>query len=73
MANGTMGFDACYRQTQAVVSGKINKPAEIKDRKIMLISYYQERAVDFGMIEGQLDGRELAVQDYFDIAQKGQC
>lgn len=70
LTNSENRFEACYGASKKLVSGKIEQVREIQDDHFCTISYYYDRAVDFGLIEEKHDGGNLTVQQYFEAAQK---
>lgn len=50
LTNSENRFEACYGASKKLVSGKIEQVREIQDDHFCTISYYYDRAVDFGLI-----------------------
>ncbi|XP_075900859.1 ectonucleoside triphosphate diphosphohydrolase 5 isoform X1 [Nelusetta ayraudi] len=62
--NGTTGYKACYQEVLKVVKGIIHQPLGLKgDSVFYAFSYYYDRAVDAGLIDGAQEWT-LAVRDF---------
>ncbi|KAJ0027099.1 hypothetical protein NQD34_018099 [Periophthalmus magnuspinnatus] len=58
------GYKPCYLEVQKVVQGVIHQPHELQDTSAFYaFSYYFDRAVDAGLIDGERGGR-LEVRDF---------
>uniref|UniRef100_A0A6Q2XZ33 nucleoside diphosphate phosphatase n=1 Tax=Esox lucius TaxID=8010 RepID=A0A6Q2XZ33_ESOLU len=61
---GYAGYKLCYQEMLKVVKGVIHQPYELKDTSIFYaFSYYYDRAVDAGLIDGT-QGGTLEVRDF---------
>lgn len=61
---GISGYKPCYQEVLKVVKGVIHQPHELQDNNLFYaFSYYYDRAVDAGLIDGEQGGR-LAVRDF---------
>ncbi|KAJ8009481.1 hypothetical protein DPEC_G00089330 [Dallia pectoralis] len=64
MVDGYAGYKLCYQEMLKVVKGVVNQPHELKDTGIFYaFSYYYDRAVDTGLIDGTRGGT-LEVRDF---------
>lgn len=64
IANGYAGYKLCYKEVLKVVSGIVDQPFELKDSAVFYaFSYYFDRAVDAGLIDGA-QGGVLEVRDF---------
>ncbi|XP_029902848.1 ectonucleoside triphosphate diphosphohydrolase 5 isoform X2 [Myripristis murdjan] len=62
--DGYAGYKLCYQEVLKVVKGIIHQPYELKDSNIFYaFSYYFDRAVDAGLIDGAQGGL-LQVRDF---------
>lgn len=62
--DGLSGFKSCYQEVLKVVKGVIHQPHELQDNHLFYaFSYYYDRAVDAGLIDGEQGGR-LQVRDF---------
>ena len=43
-------FNECLKIISNYISGKVEKPKELNDKKISAFSYYYDRATEFGLI-----------------------
>ncbi|XP_078090488.1 ectonucleoside triphosphate diphosphohydrolase 5 [Mustelus asterias] len=57
------GFHSCYTEVTKVIQKKLDQQDEIKSRSFYAFSYYYDRAVDAGMIDGEKGGIIL-VKDF---------
>uniref|UniRef100_A0A3Q2ZD64 nucleoside diphosphate phosphatase n=1 Tax=Kryptolebias marmoratus TaxID=37003 RepID=A0A3Q2ZD64_KRYMA len=61
---GHAGYKLCYQEVLKVVKGIIHQPYELKDSNVFFaFSYYFDRAVDAGLIDG-VQGGMLQVRDF---------
>uniref|UniRef100_A0A8C6SK52 nucleoside diphosphate phosphatase n=1 Tax=Neogobius melanostomus TaxID=47308 RepID=A0A8C6SK52_9GOBI len=61
---GLSGYKPCYQEVVKVVKGVIHQPHELQDNNLFYaFSYYYDRAVDAGLIDGEQGGR-LEVRDF---------
>ncbi|KAJ8274882.1 hypothetical protein COCON_G00095070 [Conger conger] len=61
---GTSGFKLCYEEVLKVVKGVVHQPMELKgDSVFYAFSYYFDRAVDTGLIDGS-QGGAVEVRDF---------
>ncbi|XP_030628843.1 ectonucleoside triphosphate diphosphohydrolase 5 [Chanos chanos] len=61
---GYTGYKLCYQEMQKVVKGIIHQPYELRDTGLFYaFSYYFDRAVDAGLIDGTQGGTVL-VRDF---------
>ncbi|KAJ0061252.1 hypothetical protein NL108_013917, partial [Boleophthalmus pectinirostris] len=61
---GLSGYKPCYLEVQKVVKGVIHQPHELQESSLFFaFSYYFDRAVDAGLIDGDQGGR-LEVRDF---------
>uniref|UniRef100_V9KRQ8 nucleoside diphosphate phosphatase n=1 Tax=Callorhinchus milii TaxID=7868 RepID=V9KRQ8_CALMI len=63
MAEEVTGFQSCYAEVLKVIREKLDQPAEIRSRTFYAFSYYYDRAVDTGMIDGD-QGGIILVKDF---------
>uniref|UniRef100_A0A3P8Y5V2 nucleoside diphosphate phosphatase n=1 Tax=Esox lucius TaxID=8010 RepID=A0A3P8Y5V2_ESOLU len=64
IVDGYAGYKLCYQEMLKVVKGVIHQPYELKDTSIFYaFSYYYDRAVDAGLIDGT-QGGTLEVRDF---------
>ncbi|KAK7907240.1 hypothetical protein WMY93_015852 [Mugilogobius chulae] len=62
--DGSSGFKSCYQEVLKAVKGNIHQPHELQDSSTFYaFSYYFDRAVDAGLIDGDQGGR-LEVRDF---------
>lgn len=62
--DGHTGYKLCYQEVLKVVKGIIHQPYELQDNNVFYaFSYYFDRAVDAGLIDGDQGGR-LEVRDF---------
>ncbi|XP_031166363.1 ectonucleoside triphosphate diphosphohydrolase 5-like [Sander lucioperca] len=62
--DGYAGYKLCYQEVLKVVKGIIHQPYELKDSNVFYaFSYYFDRAVDAGLIDG-VRGGMLEVRDF---------
>ncbi|KAK2856436.1 hypothetical protein Q5P01_005171 [Channa striata] len=62
--DGYSGYKLCYQEVLKVVKGIIHQPYELKDSDVFYaFSYYFDRAVDAGLIDG-VQGGMLEVRDF---------
>uniref|UniRef100_UPI003AAC89A1 ectonucleoside triphosphate diphosphohydrolase 5 isoform X2 n=1 Tax=Centroberyx gerrardi TaxID=166262 RepID=UPI003AAC89A1 len=62
--DGYAGYKLCYQEVLKVVRGIIHQPYELKDSNVFYaFSYYFDRAVDAGLIDGARGGM-LEVRDF---------
>ncbi|KAM9339432.1 ectonucleoside triphosphate diphosphohydrolase 5 [Symphorus nematophorus] len=62
--DGYAGYKLCYQEVLKVVKGIIHQPYELEDSNIFYaFSYYFDRAVDAGLIDG-VQGGMLQVRDF---------
>ncbi|KAM4633978.1 ectonucleoside triphosphate diphosphohydrolase 5 isoform 1-T1 [Polymixia lowei] len=62
--DGYAGYKLCYQEVLRVVKGIIHQPYELKDGNVFYaFSYYFDRAVDAGLIDGSRGGM-LEVRDF---------
>ncbi|XP_071397051.1 ectonucleoside triphosphate diphosphohydrolase 5-like isoform X1 [Centroberyx affinis] len=62
--DGYAGYKLCYQEVLKVVRGIIHQPYELKDSSVFYaFSYYFDRAVDAGLIDGARGGM-LEVRDF---------
>lgn len=62
--DGYAGYKLCYQEVQRALKGKVDQPYELKDNSIFYaFSYYFDRAVDAGLIDGTRGGT-LEVRDF---------
>ncbi|XP_041071246.1 ectonucleoside triphosphate diphosphohydrolase 5 [Carcharodon carcharias] len=57
------GFHSCYTEVTKVIRKKLDQQDEIKRRSFYAFSYYYDRAVDAGMIDGEKGG-VILVKDF---------
>ncbi|XP_067848113.1 ectonucleoside triphosphate diphosphohydrolase 5 [Heptranchias perlo] len=57
------GFHSCYTEVTKVIQEKLDQQDEIKSRSFYAFSYYYDRAVDAGMIDGEKGG-VILVKDF---------
>ncbi|KAM8832705.1 ectonucleoside triphosphate diphosphohydrolase 5 isoform 1-T2 [Spinachia spinachia] len=63
-ADGSAGFKLCYQEVLKVVKGTIHQPYKLEDSNVFYASsYYFDRAVDAGLIDGAHGGM-LQVRDF---------
>uniref|UniRef100_A0A8K9V3N6 nucleoside diphosphate phosphatase n=1 Tax=Oncorhynchus mykiss TaxID=8022 RepID=A0A8K9V3N6_ONCMY len=61
---GYAGYKLCYQEVLKVVKGIVHQPYELKDTSVFYaFSYYFDRAVDAGLIDGTQGGM-LEVRDF---------
>lgn len=61
---GLSGYKSCYQEVLKVVKGIIHQPHELQGSHLFYaFSYYYDRAVDAGLIDGEQGGR-LQVRDF---------
>ncbi|XP_073348811.1 ectonucleoside triphosphate diphosphohydrolase 5 isoform X2 [Pagrus major] len=61
--DGYAGYKLCYQEVLKVVKGIIHQPYELQDSNVFYaFSYYFDRAVDAGLIDG-VQGGKLEVRD----------
>ncbi|XP_067894746.1 ectonucleoside triphosphate diphosphohydrolase 5 isoform X2 [Heterodontus francisci] len=56
-------FQSCYTEVTKVIQKKLDQQDEIKSRSFYAFSYYYDRAVDTGMIDGEKGG-VIFVKDF---------
>ncbi|XP_010787034.1 ectonucleoside triphosphate diphosphohydrolase 5-like [Notothenia coriiceps] len=62
--DGLAGYKLCYQEVLKVVKGIIHQPHELQDSNVFYaFSYYFDRAVDAGLIDG-VHGGTLEVRDF---------
>nr|XP_046229358.1 ectonucleoside triphosphate diphosphohydrolase 5-like [Scatophagus argus]XP_046229359.1 ectonucleoside triphosphate diphosphohydrolase 5-like [Scatophagus argus] len=62
--DGYAGYKLCYQEVLKVVKGIIHQPHELEDSNVFYaFSYYFDRAVDAGLIDG-VQGGMLQVRDF---------
>ncbi|XP_010730205.2 ectonucleoside triphosphate diphosphohydrolase 5 [Larimichthys crocea] len=62
--DGYAGYKLCYQEVLKVVKGIIHQPYELEDNNVFYaFSYYFDRAVDAGLIDG-VHGGMLEVRDF---------
>uniref|UniRef100_A0AAQ5Y917 nucleoside diphosphate phosphatase n=1 Tax=Amphiprion ocellaris TaxID=80972 RepID=A0AAQ5Y917_AMPOC len=62
--DGYAGYKLCYQEVLKVVKGIIHQPYELEDSNVFYaFSYYFDRAVDAGLIDG-VQGGMLEVRDF---------
>ncbi|KAM8826903.1 ectonucleoside triphosphate diphosphohydrolase 5 isoform 1-T2 [Synchiropus picturatus] len=63
--HGQTGFKLCYQEVSQVVKGSFHQPQEVQNNSEVFyaFSYYYDRAVDAGLIDG-LSGGTLEVRDF---------
>ncbi|XP_034017669.1 ectonucleoside triphosphate diphosphohydrolase 5-like isoform X2 [Thalassophryne amazonica] len=62
--DGYTGYKFCYQEVLKVVRGIIHQPHELQDSSVFYaFSYYYDRAVDAGLIDG-LQGGKVEVRDF---------
>uniref|UniRef100_A0A8C4DA40 nucleoside diphosphate phosphatase n=1 Tax=Dicentrarchus labrax TaxID=13489 RepID=A0A8C4DA40_DICLA len=62
--DGYAGYKLCYQEVLKVVKGIIHQPYELQDSSVFYaFSYYFDRAVDAGLIDG-VQGGMLEVRDF---------
>ncbi|XP_029984378.1 ectonucleoside triphosphate diphosphohydrolase 5 [Sphaeramia orbicularis] len=62
--DGYTGYKPCYQEVLKVVKGIIHQPYELQDNHVFYaFSYYFDRAVDAGLIDG-VQGGVLEVRDF---------
>ncbi|KAG9344814.1 hypothetical protein JZ751_010501 [Albula glossodonta] len=62
--DGSAGFKPCYEEVLKVVKGIVHQPLELKGGSIFYaFSYYFDRAVDAGLIDGS-EGGAIEVRDF---------
>ncbi|CAN9507699.1 unnamed protein product [Ophioblennius macclurei] len=62
--DGYVGYKLCYQEVLQVVKGIIHQPYELEDNNVFYaFSYYFDRAVDSGLIDG-VQGGTLEVRDF---------
>ncbi|XP_062323181.1 ectonucleoside triphosphate diphosphohydrolase 5-like [Osmerus eperlanus] len=62
--DGFAGYKLCYQEVLKVVRGVVLQPFELKDSSVFYaFSYYFDRAVDAGLIDGSQGGK-LEVRDF---------
>ncbi|KAK5880322.1 hypothetical protein CesoFtcFv8_023360 [Champsocephalus esox] len=62
--DGLAGYKLCYQEVLKVVKGIIHQPHELQDSNVFYaFSYYFDRAVDAGLIDG-VQGGTLEVRDF---------
>uniref|UniRef100_A0A3Q3M8K9 nucleoside diphosphate phosphatase n=1 Tax=Mastacembelus armatus TaxID=205130 RepID=A0A3Q3M8K9_9TELE len=62
--DGYAGYKLCYQEVLKVVKGTIHQPYELEDSNVFYaFSYYFDRAVDAGLIDG-VQGGMLEVRDF---------
>ncbi|XP_034755816.1 ectonucleoside triphosphate diphosphohydrolase 5-like [Etheostoma cragini] len=62
--DGNAGYKLCYQEVLTVVKGIIHQPYELEDSNVFYaFSYYFDRAVDAGLIDG-VQGGMLEVRDF---------
>ncbi|XP_029281136.1 ectonucleoside triphosphate diphosphohydrolase 5 isoform X2 [Cottoperca gobio] len=62
--HGYAGYKLCYQEVLKVVKGIIHQPYELQDSNVFYaFSYYFDRAVDAGLIDG-VHGGTLEVRDF---------
>ncbi|XP_026197208.1 ectonucleoside triphosphate diphosphohydrolase 5-like [Anabas testudineus] len=62
--DGYSGYKLCYQEVLKVVKGFIHQPYELEDSNVFYaFSYYFDRAVDAGLIDG-VQGGMLEVRDF---------
>ncbi|XP_029965475.1 ectonucleoside triphosphate diphosphohydrolase 5 [Salarias fasciatus] len=62
--DGYVGYKLCYQEVLKVVKGIIHQPYELEDNNVFYaFSYYFDRAVDAGLIDG-VQGGTLEVRDF---------
>ncbi|KAI1897884.1 hypothetical protein AGOR_G00087850 [Albula goreensis] len=62
--DGSAGFKPCYEEVLKVVKGIVHQPLELKGGSIFYaFSYYFDRAVDAGLIDGS-EGGAVEVRDF---------
>ncbi|CDQ72747.1 unnamed protein product [Oncorhynchus mykiss] len=62
--DGYAGYKLCYQEVLKVVKGIVHQPYELKDTSVFYaFSYYFDRAVDAGLIDGTQGGM-LEVRDF---------
>nr|XP_020459330.1 ectonucleoside triphosphate diphosphohydrolase 5-like isoform X1 [Monopterus albus]XP_020459331.1 ectonucleoside triphosphate diphosphohydrolase 5-like isoform X1 [Monopterus albus] len=62
--DGYSGYKLCYQEVLKVVKGIIHQPYELEDSSVFYaFSYYFDRAVDAGLIDG-VQGGMLEVRDF---------
>ncbi|XP_068432645.1 ectonucleoside triphosphate diphosphohydrolase 5-like [Clinocottus analis] len=62
--DGNAGYKLCYQEVLKVVKGIIHQPYELEDSNVFYaFSYYFDRAVDAGLIDG-VRGGALEVRDF---------
>ncbi|XP_022050130.2 ectonucleoside triphosphate diphosphohydrolase 5-like [Acanthochromis polyacanthus] len=62
--DGYAGYKLCYQEVLKVVKGIIHQPYELQDSNVFYaFSYYFDRAVDAGLIDG-VQGGMLEVRDF---------
>lgn len=63
-SQGLSGYKSCYQEVLKVVKDVIHQPQELQDNHLFYaFSYYYDRAVDAGLIDGERGGR-LQVRDF---------
>ncbi|KAK2890331.1 ectonucleoside triphosphate diphosphohydrolase 5 isoform X2 [Channa argus] len=71
--DGYSGYKLCYQEVLKVVKGIIHQPYELKDSNVFYaFSYYFDRAVDAGLIDG-VHGGMLEVRDFKKKAKEVCC
>ncbi|KAJ8410143.1 hypothetical protein AAFF_G00201240 [Aldrovandia affinis] len=67
---GTSGYKPCYEEVLRVVKGAVHQPLELKGSSIFYaFSYYFDRAVDSGLIDGSRGGT-VEVRDFKNRAKE---
>ncbi|KAG7267813.1 hypothetical protein CRUP_003627 [Coryphaenoides rupestris] len=70
--DGNGGYKACYQEVLKMVKGVIHQPPELRDgTTFYAFSYYFDRAVDAGLIDG-MHGGSLEVRDFKKRAKEGE-
>ncbi|KAM7395672.1 hypothetical protein PAMA_007102 [Pampus argenteus] len=70
--DGYTGYKLCYQEVLKVVKGIIHQPYELEDSNVFYaFSYYFDRAVDAGLING-VQGGTLEVRDFKKRAKEGE-
>eukprot|EP00063_Salmo_salar_P086439 XP_014061274.1 PREDICTED: ectonucleoside triphosphate diphosphohydrolase 5-like isoform X3 [Salmo salar] len=70
--DGYAGYKLCYQEVLKVVKGIVHQPYELKNTSVLYaFSYYFDRAVDAGLIDGTQGGM-LEVRDFKKGAKEGE-
>uniref|UniRef100_A0A7N8WMX0 nucleoside diphosphate phosphatase n=1 Tax=Mastacembelus armatus TaxID=205130 RepID=A0A7N8WMX0_9TELE len=71
--DGYAGYKLCYYEVMKVIKGIVHQPYEVKGSSIFYaFSYYFDRAVDSGLIDGSRGGA-VEVRDFKKRAKEGKC